>query len=76
VYRQPKKLSDLAALFDRHVEGVCRSRRQRGHGNHGAGGMPGLFVPVEMRQTGMRGTGYGTREEAYGGADHESAATG
>jgi hypothetical protein len=37
---------------------------------------PATFVPVEMRQTGMRGTGYGTREEAYGGADRESAATG
>jgi hypothetical protein len=34
------------------------------------------FVPVGMRQTGTRGVGYGTREEAYGGADRESAATG
>jgi hypothetical protein len=37
---------------------------------------PATFVPVEMRQTGMRGTDYGTRKEAYGGADRESAATG
>jgi hypothetical protein len=37
---------------------------------------PATFVPVEMRQTGMIGTGYDTREEAYGGADRESAATG
>jgi hypothetical protein len=27
---------------------------------------PATFVPVEMRQTGMRGTGYVTREEATG----------
>ena len=39
-------------------------------------GMPGHFVPVEMRQTGMRGAMYGARKEAYGGADRESAATG
>jgi RNA-directed DNA polymerase len=37
---------------------------------------PCSFVPVELRQTGMRGTGYDTREEAYGRADRESAATG
>ena len=37
---------------------------------------PATFVPVEMRQTGMRGTDYGTRKEAYGGADREPAATG
>jgi hypothetical protein len=37
---------------------------------------PATFVPVEMRQTGTRGAVYGTREEAYGGADRESAATG
>jgi hypothetical protein len=37
---------------------------------------PARFVPVEMRQTGTRGVEYGTRQEAYGGADRESAATG
>jgi hypothetical protein len=37
---------------------------------------PARFVPVEMRQTGTRGVGNGTRQEAYGGADRESAATG
>jgi hypothetical protein len=37
---------------------------------------PATFVPVEMRQTGTGGAVYGTREEAYGGADRESAATG
>jgi hypothetical protein len=37
---------------------------------------PATFVPVEMRQTGIRGAVYGTREEGYGGADRESAATG
>jgi hypothetical protein len=39
-------------------------------------GVPGKFVPFEMRQTGTRGAGYVTREEAYCGADCESAATG
>lgn len=29
------------------------------------------FVPVEIRQTGTRGAGYGARKEAYGGADCE-----
>lgn len=37
---------------------------------------PALFVPVEVRQTGTRGAIYVTREEAYGGADRESAAAG
>jgi hypothetical protein len=37
---------------------------------------PATFIPVEMRQTGTRGAVYGTREEAYGGAGRESAATG
>jgi hypothetical protein len=27
---------------------------------------PAIFVPVEMRQTGTRGAGYGARKEAYG----------
>jgi len=30
---------------------------------------PANFVPVLMRQTGMRGAFYGTRKEAYAGAD-------
>jgi hypothetical protein len=34
---------------------------------------PAFFVPVEMRQTGTRGAIYGTREEAYGGADCEAS---
>jgi len=42
----------------------------------GCSGMPGFFVPVEMRQTGTRGEGDGTRKEAHGGADCESAAAG
>ena len=37
---------------------------------------PANFVPVEMRQTGMRGAWNGTRKEAYTGADREAAAAG
>jgi hypothetical protein len=37
---------------------------------------PASFVPVEVRQTGMRGAIYGTREEAYSRADREPAAAG
>jgi PAS domain S-box-containing protein len=37
---------------------------------------PAFFVPVLMRQTGMRGAIYGTREEAYSRADREPAAEG
>jgi hypothetical protein len=37
---------------------------------------PAHFVPVEMRQTGTRGVGYGTREEVYGGTDCKPAAAG
>jgi superfamily II DNA or RNA helicase len=37
---------------------------------------PASFVPVEMRQTGTRGAGYGAREEAYGRADREPVAAG
>src|SRR5260370_42391292 len=37
---------------------------------------PASFVPVAMRQTGTRGAMYGTRKEAYGGADREPAAAG
>jgi hypothetical protein len=39
-------------------------------------GMPGLFLPVEVRQTGMREAIYGAREEAYSRADREPAAAG
>jgi hypothetical protein len=35
---------------------------------------PANLVPVEMRQTGMRGALNGTREEAHAGADREPAA--
>jgi hypothetical protein len=34
---------------------------------------PANFVPVGMRQTGMRGAWNGTRKEAYAGADREPA---
>jgi hypothetical protein len=34
---------------------------------------PATFVPESMRQTGMRGAIYGASEEAYAGADRESA---
>ena len=37
---------------------------------------PATFVPVEMRQTGTRGVANEKRDEAYGGAGRESAATG
>jgi hypothetical protein len=37
---------------------------------------PALFVPVAMRETGMRGALNGARKEAYAGADCESAAAG
>ena len=37
---------------------------------------PASSVPVEMRQTGTKGAGYGARKEAYSGADCELAATG
>ena len=35
---------------------------------------PAILVPVEMRQTGMRGAWHGTRKETYGGADCKFAA--
>ena len=35
---------------------------------------PAIFVPVEVRETGMRGALNGTREEEYTGADSEPAA--
>ena len=35
---------------------------------------PAILVPVEMRQTGMRGAWHGTREETYGGTDCKFAA--
>jgi hypothetical protein len=37
---------------------------------------PANFVPVEMRQAGMRGAWNGTREEAYTGADRNAASSG
>ena len=58
-------------------------RDKNGHMYHaktenmsGAGGVPGIFVPVAMRETGMKGAWNGTREEAYAGADRELAAAG
>ncbi len=35
---------------------------------------PAILVPVEMRQTGMRGAWHGTRKETYGGTDCKFAA--
>jgi hypothetical protein len=35
---------------------------------------PALFVPVDVRETGMKGAFHGTREEAYSGAGGEPAA--
>ena len=35
---------------------------------------PVILVPAELRQTGMEGAEYGTREEAYGGADCDAVA--
>ena len=37
---------------------------------------PALFVPVDVRETGMRGALNGTRKEAYAGADCEPASAG
>jgi hypothetical protein len=37
---------------------------------------PALFVPVEVRETGMKGAFDGTREKEYAGADCESASSG
>jgi hypothetical protein len=35
-----------------------------------------LFVPVDVRETGMRGALNGTRKEAYAGADSEPSSAG